>query len=106
MERESQSAKLDIGSILPEFNLPSVDGTTKGTKYLKEGKASLIAFTCNHCPYVKGSEEMLIEIARKFEKDGLRTVAISSNDAIQYPEDGFEPMKKKSRELNLPYPYV
>lgn len=106
MERSSQSAKITIGSSLPEFNLPAVDGTSKGSKYLKEGKVGLVAFTCNHCPYVKGSEEMLISIVEKFEKEGLRTVAISSNDAVQYPEDGFDKMKEKAQEMTLPYPYL
>jgi len=106
MERNTQSQKLTLGSKLPIFELPNVDGSKKGSNYLKEGKVSLVAFTCNHCPYVKGSEEQLIKIVRSFEKDGLRTVTISSNDAVQYPEDSFELMKEKSKEMNLPYPYL
>ncbi len=106
MQRDLSSDKFPIGSKLPEFELPNVDGRNLGSRYLSEGKAALVVFTCNHCPYVKGSEMILIEAARKFEKAGLRVVAISSNDAAQYPEDSFENMKSKAKELELPYPYL
>lgn len=106
MQRESKSAKFTIGSKLPNFELPATDGTTKGTLYLSDGNLSLVAFTCNHCPYVKGSEEKLIEIIKEFEGRGLRALAISSNDAIQYPEDSFERMIEKSTKMQLPYPYL
>lgn len=66
----------------------------------------MVIFTCNHCPYVKGSEQALIKIFRQFESKGLKAVAISSNDANQYPEDGFDKMKEKSAEMALPYPYL
>ena len=95
-----------IGSKLPSFSLTSTTGENVTDGYLRGGKASLVVFSCNHCPYVKGSEEMLIETVRKFEKDGLKTVSISSNDAIAYPDDGLEQMKEKTERMNLPYPYL
>ena len=106
MERTDISQKFPLESSIPNFELPNVDGRSLGSKYFEGSRCSLIVFTCNHCPYVKGSEMMLIELAKNFEKDGLRVLAISSNDAAQYPEDSFENMKLKSKELKLPYPYL
>jgi len=106
MERDTCSAKFPISSALPEFELLNVDGRKLGSTYLRGGKAALIVFSCNHCPYVKGTDKLLIEIAKRFEKDGLRTVAINSNDAEQYPEDGYDKMKEKAAALLLPFPYL
>lgn len=106
MERTATSATFSLGSKLPTFELRNVDGQLMGSSYFANAKAYLVAFLCNHCPYVKGSEEMLIKIARQFENDGLKTIAISSNDATKYPEDSFEKMGEKAREMNLPYPYL
>ncbi|MFN4896241.1 MAG: thioredoxin family protein [Pseudomonadota bacterium] len=106
MERASESATFALGSKLPSFELANVDGSTVGTSYFKGAKACLVAFLCNHCPYVKGSEEMLIEIVKRYQPEGLKTVTISSNDAVQYPDDSFEKMKDKARVMNLPYPYL
>ena len=106
MERTESSVKLVIGSNMPAFKLPATDNSVIDDSYFDGAKVGLVAFTCNHCPYVKGSEEMLVQIVKKFQREGLRAVAISSNDAVQYPEDGFEQMKEKAKDMNLPYPYL
>lgn len=106
MQRENQSEKLAVGSSMPSFRLKNVDGKDIDNVYFAGAKASLVAFSCNHCPYVKGSDLMLLDVVRKFQKDGLKVVAISSNDAAQYPEDGFEKMKEKSETMKLPFPYL
>lgn len=106
MERTESSQSFSLGSTLPHFELRNVDGEMLGSSYLASGKAMLVAFLCNHCPYVKGSEEMLIDVVRTFEADGLKTVAINSNDAVKYPEDSFEKMKEKHAQMELPYPYL
>jgi thiol-disulfide isomerase/thioredoxin len=106
MERTAGSTKFALGSAMPSFALKNIDGTTIGSEYLKDGRAYLVGFLCNHCPYVKGSEEMLIEIVKRHQPDGLKVVMISSNDAIQYPDDGFEKMQEKARSMQLPYPYL
>jgi peroxiredoxin len=106
MERVDISKSFPLGSSIPQFSLLNVDDDHLGSDYLTGAKAYLVAFLCNHCPYVKGSESMLIEVVKRFEKDGLKTVAISSNDATKYPEDGFEKMQDKAALLQLPYPYL
>jgi peroxiredoxin len=106
MERATGSIKFPLGSALPTFALPSVDGATVGDTYLRDGSMALVVFTCNHCPYVKGSEAQLVELVKQYQAKGLRAVAVSSNDAAQYPDDAFEPMKIKAKEMKLPYPYL
>ncbi len=106
MQRDSSSTTFPMGSSLPSFELKNVDGTTVGPQYFQGAKAYLVGFLCNHCPYVKGSEEMLIRLARRFQSDGLSVVTINSNDAVKYPADSFEKMQEKARAMNLPYPYL
>lgn len=106
MERETTSATFAIGSALPTFALKNVDGTMIGREYFRDAKAYVVGFLCNHCPYVKGSEEMLIAIARRFQPQGLKVITINSNDASKYPDDSFEKMQEKARAMNLPYPYL
>lgn len=106
MQREQTSTSFPIGSRLPDFDLLSADGGRVRSSVLTSGKVGLVVFTCNHCPYVKGSEEMLLATVREFQPRGLVTVAINSNDATLYPEDGFEQMKEKAVRQQLPYPYV
>lgn len=106
MERTDTSSRFDLGSQIPSFDLVNVDGTRIGSDYLRGAKAYLVGFLCNHCPYVKGSEQMLIDIVKRFQVEGLKTITISSNDAVQYPEDSFDKMQEKARALNLPYPYL
>jgi peroxiredoxin len=106
MERETISATFPLGSPLPSFELVNVDGTRIGSEYLLGAKAGLVAFLCNHCPYVKGSEDMLISIVKRFQGEGLKTLAINSNDAVKYPEDSYEKMREKAVAHSLPYPYL
>ena len=106
MQRTASSEKFPLGVKLPEFSLLGTDGAWHGSDDLKNAKAALVIFTCNHCPYVKGSEEMLIAIVNKFKSQGLITLAINANDAAQYPEDSFEMMQAKAKNMNLPYFYL
>ena len=102
MERTSVSDTLTIGSSIPQFLLPATDGQSYGSNYLADAKAALVIFTCNHCPYVKGSEQQLNQTIQGFMERGLKVLAINSNDALQYPDDSFEKMKEKA----WPYPYL
>jgi|688.fasta_scaffold953535_2 peroxiredoxin len=106
MERDSSSTKFALGSTMPRFELRNVDGSMVSAESLSGAKAYLVGFLCNHCPYVKGSEEQLIKIVQKYAPDGLKAITINSNDATKYPEDGFESMKQKAQAMSLPYPYL
>ena len=106
MERDTISNAFPLGSHVPSFELVNVEGSRLGSQYLAGAKAGLVAFLCNHCPYVKGSEEMLMTIVKRFQPEGLKTLVINSNDAVKYPEDSFEKMQEKAIAHALPYPYL
>jgi peroxiredoxin len=106
MIREKSSDKFPLLSPIPAFALRNVDGAMISQNFFQGAKASLVFFSCNHCPYVKGSEDLLVRLVREFEPKGLRTVAINSNDAQKYPDDSFEMMQQKAKIAALPYPYL
>lgn len=92
----------DFGWAAPGFRLPATDGKTYGFGDLAGAKGTLVMFICNHCPYVKAVLDRIIRDGRDLQALGIGVVAISSNDAEAYPQDGFEEMKK----LPLPFPYL
>ncbi|MEZ4753719.1 MAG: thioredoxin family protein [Bdellovibrionota bacterium] len=106
MERKESSPKLKLGSTMPDFSLPNVDGSAIDAAYMKDGVAALVIFTCNHCPYVIGSEEQMLNTLIPYIEQGLKVAAICANDAEAYPDDSFDKMKEKSKLMNLPYPYL
>ncbi len=106
MERNTASTSLTFGNQMPAFILPSTLGESISQEYLADARAALIVFTCNHCPYVIGSEAMLMETIKEFLPKGLKAVLISANDPRQYPEDSFEKMVEKTKRDFLPCPYL
>jgi len=63
-------------------------------------------FICNHCPYVKAIIDRLIRDCRDLKAEGIGSIAIMSNDTVNYPEDSFDNMQRWSKELAFPFPYV
>ena len=106
MERTAVSTKFPLGSFLPSFSLPATDGLQYGSDYLKAAPVALVIFTCNHCPYVKGSEAQVFSLIRAYSERGLKSLLISANDAKQYPDDSFEKMREKHQAAQLPCPYL
>lgn len=101
MQRQSLSDRFSLGSKLPAFKLKNVDLSVVDSEKLEFKRALLVVFGCNHCPYVQGSELMLLEVAKRFSAEGLFTLMINSNDPSKYPEDSFEKMQEK--QLTIPY---
>lgn len=97
---------LPLGSTMPSFSLPNVDGRDISNSFFDGARGAVVGFSCNHCPYVKGSDQALLELAGRFQSQGIRFVMISSNDAAQYPDDSFEKMKEKAENMKLPFPYL
>lgn len=93
---------LQIGDKAVDFQLPATDGKNYSLSDFKQD-ILVVFFTCNHCPYVIGSEHITIQTARKYMAKGIGFVAINSNSKNTYIEDDFEHMKKKK---NLPWPYL
>eukprot|EP00941_MAST-03F_sp_MAST-3F-sp1_P000944 g944.t1 len=99
---------LTLGSTLPDFSLVDVVSNEKitPTEILeKYPKGIVIAFLCNHCPFVVNIEKVLAKVTAKFMKAGVGVVGISSNDAATYPQDGPEKMKEKVIEAEYKFPY-
>jgi len=96
----------DFGWKAPHFTLPATDGATYTLQDLRGSRGTLVAFICNHCPYVKAVIGRLVRDAGDLKALGVSTVAISSNDALTYPEDGFAEMKAFAERHAFPFPYL
>ncbi|MFN0114758.1 MAG: thioredoxin family protein [Paracoccaceae bacterium] len=96
----------DFGWKAPDFRLPAALGGTVSLGDISGPKGTLVVFICNHCPYVQAILPRLIRDARDLAALGVGTVAISSNDAGAYPEDGFVRMRDEALRHAFPFPYL
>lgn len=96
----------DFGLKAPDFRLPATDGRTYGLADISGRHGTLVMFICNHCPYVQAVIDRMIRDARELQALGIGCVAISSNDAEAYPEDGFDAMKREAEAKAFPFPYL
>ena len=95
-----------LGTKAPEFSLPDPQGKLHSLDKFKNAPALLVAFICNHCPFVKHVQPQLVSIARDYQSKGLAVVAISSNDVAAYPDDGPEFMAKEAQKAGYTFPYL
>jgi len=101
------SNMLPLGTKAPQFSLlDTISGDFKTLEQLQGASGILVMFICNHCPFVIHVNKMLVELANSYQKAGINFVAISSNDIINYPQDGPNEMKKNAIELNYSFPYL
>lgn len=101
------SNMLPLGTNAPQFSLfDTISGDFKTLEQLKGTSGTLVMFICNHCPFVIHVNKTLVELANNYQKVGINCVAISSNDIINYPQDGPDEMKKNAIELNYSFPYL
>lgn len=102
---KTYSTMLPLGTRAPAFELPdTVTGRTVSLADFAKNKALLVMFICNHCPYVIHVREELVRIARDYTGP-LGVVAISSNDAQEYPADAPEKMQELAQQFGFPFPY-
>lgn len=97
---------LSINDPAPDFALPGVDGKTWQLADFKDAPILVVVFTCNHCPYVTGSQDRLDRLYAQYASKGVRLIAINSNETAGHPTDDLAHMVKRSQELKLAYPYV
>lgn len=97
---------LNIGAQAPDFSLKATDGNTYSLADFSDADTLVIFFTCNHCPYVLGSDEITRETADKFMDKGVRFVGINSNSPNTYPEDDFDHMVKRMEQYRFPWLYL
>jgi peroxiredoxin len=96
----------DLGTPAHDFRLPATDGKTYSLADVAGAKGTVVAFICNHCPYVKAVIDRLAADARALMQEGIGVAAICSNDAEAYPEDSFDNMKRFAKQHALPFPYL
>lgn len=97
---------LPLGSSPPNFRLKATDGNYYSLNNFENAKALVVFFTCNHCPYVTGSDEMTRKTVEKFKNQGAVFVAINSNSATTYPEDSFDHMVERMNMFQFPWIYL
>lgn len=103
----THSNMLPLGTLAPNFELrDTVSNKLVKLETLKGKNGTVIMFICNHCPFVIHVNEALVEIAHLYSKKDISFVAISSNDAINYPQDGPTQMKIHAKNENYPFPYL
>jgi peroxiredoxin len=99
------SFTLEIGATAPDFKLPATDGKSYSLSDFDE-EFLVVFFTCNHCPYVIGSDEVSRASAMRFEQEGVRFIGINSNSASTYEEDDFPHMVSRMAEQQFPWLYL
>jgi peroxiredoxin len=102
----TESTMLGLGTPAPDFRLPDVvSGQTIRLETFTGKKGLLVMFICRHCPYVKHIKDELSRMGKDYAAKPLGIVAISSNDAVQYPDDAPNGLRAMAKELDLTYPY-
>ena len=97
---------LSIGAFAPDFSLPATNGKTYSLKDFSDYDTLVVFFTCNHCPYVTGSDEVTRKTAEEFAPKGVGFVAINANSVNTYANDSFAHMVERMEEHKFPWKYL
>jgi peroxiredoxin len=98
---------IGIGDRAPAFELPNVDREVHSLGEPSGDAATVVYWTCNHCPYALAWHERLLDAARDYSDRGVRIMAVNSNDAQRYPQDGPDAMRERvEQEGGWPHPYL
>ena len=95
-----------LGVAAPDFALPDPGGRTVAPGDFADAPGLLVVFICNHCPFVIHIREVLARSLKEYQGKGLAVVAISSNDAVNFPQDGPEAMARAVDEFGYTFPYL
>lgn len=102
----TSSTMLPLGTKAPAFSLVNVDGRTVSLDDARGAPALLIAFLCNHCPYVKHIADDFAALASQYQQRGVAVMAISANDVESYPQDSPEQMVHEALNRGYTFPYL
>jgi peroxiredoxin len=94
---------LSLGEVAPDFSLPDTDGNEQSPN---GAPATVVVFTCNHCPYALAWQDRLEAVARDYTAPGVRVLAINANDSDRYPRDSYEAMQARVASEAWPMPYL
>ena len=104
---QTASIMLPLGTPAPDFSLPEpMTGKTVSLDDFQDTPALLVMVICNHCPFVKHIRQGLVQFARDYQAKGLAIVAISANDAANYPDDSPAKMAEEAKAFGYPFPYL
>ena len=102
----TSSTSCPLGTRAPAFALPDPEGRIVSLEDFAGARALLVAFWCNHCPFVKHIKLAFAEFAREYGAKGLAIVAINANDVASFPQDSPENMKKDIEQFRYTFDYV
>src|SRR2546421_2117053 len=97
---------LQLNAKAPNFDLPATDGKRYSLNSFKNSKLLIVAFSCNHCPFVIGSEDRINKLFADYSPKGVAMAAINSNETEGHPGDSFEHMVQRAKEKNFRSPYL
>ena len=100
------SFTLELGAKAPDFSVVGTDGQTYGLANFAEASTLVVFFTCNHCPFVVGSDEVTRATTEKFQDNGVAFIGINSNSEKTNPTDDFDQMVLRMKEHNFPWIYA
>ena len=100
------STMLALGTAAPDFSLPDFSGKVHKLDNFKSAKGLVVAFICNHCPFVKHVRAEFSKFAREYQSRGIAVVAINSNDVQTYTQDGPAGMKEEATSAGYVFPYL
>ena len=106
MVQTTSTMMLPLGAQAPPFELPDLSGRAVSLASLEGSPALLVAFICNHCPFVKHIRAGFAALAAEYQGRGVAVVAIASNDVQAYPQDGPEGMAAEAQEAGYGFPYL
>jgi peroxiredoxin len=95
-----------VGEQAPPLELPDTHGEVHGLPGAGDAPASVVFWTCNHCPYALAWHDRLVDVARDYAPRGVGFLAINSNDAERYPRDSLEAMRERVEAEDWPFPYL
>jgi peroxiredoxin len=95
-----------VGKPAPGLELPDTHGKVHSLPLPGEAPATVVVWTCNHCPYALGWHDRIVRAARDYEARGVRFLAVNSNDAERYPNDSLDAMRERVEAESWPFPYL
>ena len=95
-----------VGEPAPALDLPDTAGELHSLPEAGEAPATVVFWTCNHCPYALAWHERLVQAARDYSPSGVRFLAVNSNDAARFPRDSLEAMRQRVAAEEWPFAYL
>lgn len=108
MALHTNAAELQLGQVMPrpDLKMKNVDGWMISYQDIKGPKGTVVAFWCNHCPFVKKARLRFIELAKLYQPKGISFIAVNANSPAAYEEDSFENMQRIAKQYDYPFPFV